>query len=470
MKRSSSGSEPGAGPGPEGAGPASGGLFDGVLARGGVRDAVGDEAWLRAMLEVESALARALARAGLADAEAAAAIERACSSIVLDAGELGRDAAASGNPVVPLVRVLRAAVPGRAADAVHHGATSQDVLDTAAMLVARRACLVLAGDLAAAADAAAGLARANRDTVIAGRTLLQHAAPTTFGLKAAGWMTAIDEAADRLDDVRGTRLAVQFGGAVGTLAVFGDDGIAVLGHLAEELGLTEPTLPWHTDRTRIADLATALGIVAGTTGKVALDLALLAQTEVDEASDPDPERGGSSTMPNKRNPVAAVSALACARQAPGLVATLLGSMVQEHERAAGAWHAEWGPFRALFEAVGSAAAWTRDALEHLRVDAGAMRRNVDLTVGRLMAERVEIALVPALGRTAAREAVAAASAESGARGRPLLDVLLERDDVRRSIEPAALAGLFDPAGYLGSAGAFVDRALAAHGARRPESA
>jgi 3-carboxy-cis,cis-muconate cycloisomerase len=448
---------------------AAGGLFDGVLARGRVREAVDDRAWLQAMLDVEAGLARAEARAGLLPAEHAEAIARACRADAFDLAALGRDAASGGNPVIPLVRALTDAVPGPAAAGVHTGATSQDVLDSAAMLVAHRALGPLLDDLAGAATAAADLAAAHRDTVLAGRTLLQQALPVTFGLKAAGWLVALDEVAARLAEIRRTRLAVQLGGAAGTLASLGDAGTEVLAGLARELGLAEPVLPWHTLRTRVADLAGALGAAAGVAGKAARDVVLLAQTEVAEVREGGPAgRGGSSTLPHKRNPVAAVAALACAEQAPGLVATLLAAMVQEHERAAGAWHAEWRPFTDLLRATGSAAAWLRDCLEHLEVDADGMRRNLDLTGGLLLAERVTTALARALGRLDAHELVQRASAEAVASRRPLAEVLSEQPKVSDLLDQEQIGRLLDPAGYLGSADTFIDRALRAHDeARRP---
>ncbi|HKE19872.1 MAG TPA: 3-carboxy-cis,cis-muconate cycloisomerase [Kofleriaceae bacterium] len=448
------------------------GLFDGVLARGAVQGAVRDRAWLQAMLDFEAGLARAQARAGLVSADDAAAIGRACRADDFDAAELGRAAAWTGTPVDGLVRALTAAVGGAAGDQVHRGATSQDVLDTAAMLVSRRALRHLIGDLVGAADAAAVLAARHRATPMAGRTLLQQALPITFGLGAAGWMVGLDEAIDRLVAVSG-RLAVQLGGAAGTLASMGEAGIQVVAYLAEELGLAAPVLPWHTLRTRVAELAGALGEAAGAAGKPARDLALLAQTEVAEVREGGPRRGGSSSMPHKRNPVAAVSAAACAARAPGLVASLLASMVQEHQRAAGAWHAEWRPLAELLESVGAAAAWLRDALEHLEVDAARMRVNLDATGGMLLAERVTGALAPALGRLAAHDLVAAACAEAADGGRPLAEVLEARADIRAHLPPAQIRTLLDPASYLGSALVFVERALAAHadaGRRREEDA
>jgi 3-carboxy-cis,cis-muconate cycloisomerase len=360
------------------------GLFDGVLARGPVRAEVEDRAWLQAMLDVEAALARAQG------SPHAAAIAGACQSELYDIARLGAEAALSANPVVALVGALRERVGAEAAGDVHRGATSQDILDSAAMLIANRALGPLLDDLRCAADAAATLAERHRATPMAGRTLLQQALPTTFGLKAAGWMTALDAAAARLHAVRRERLAVQLGGGAGTLAAFGDRGPELVAALARELGLAEPVLPWHTDRTRIAELASALGEACGAAGKPAADLVLLAQNEVGEVREADePGRGGSSAMPHKRNPVAAISVLACARDTPGLVATLLASMVGEHERAAGAWQAEWRPLTELLRLTGSAAAWLRDGLEHVEVDAERMAQNLkDLERSYPLAEAV----------------------------------------------------------------------------------
>ncbi|WP_433057956.1 3-carboxy-cis,cis-muconate cycloisomerase [Dactylosporangium sp. CS-033363] len=367
-------------------------LFGGVLSRGAVAAAVADDAWLTAMLQVEAALAEAQAFTGLLDQAAADAIGAACARPEsFDAAELGRAAAESGNPVVPLVHALRRAVPDHA-EAVHRGATSQDILDTAGMLVAARALRPLLADLRASADLTARLAREHRDTAMIGRTLLQQAVPTTFGLKAAGWLGGLDAARRRLDQVRADRLAVQFGGAAGTLAPFGEAAPDLLEGLATVLGLREPALPWHTERTRIADLAGALGSAAGAVAKVARDLTLLAQNEVDEVSDSSP--GGSSAMPHKRNPIAAVCALGCAASAPGLVANLLAAMAHEHERAAGSWHAEWRPMRDLLVSTGSAASWLRSALERLVVHPDVMRANLtrsgltgDLTATGLLVDR-----------------------------------------------------------------------------------
>ena len=448
----------------------SDGLFAGVFARGGVRAEVDDRAWVQGMLDFEAALARASEQAGVPLPPGAAdAIAAHCRAEDYDAAELGRRATGAGNPAVPLVRALTERVPADAAGWVHLGATSQDVIDTAAMLVAQRALGPIVEDLTGAAEAAAELAAAHRTTVLAGRTLLQQALPVTFGLKAASWLVGLDEARRDLAAVCHRVAALQLGGAVGTLAALGDHGPAVAAGMAERLGLAEPTLPWHTIRTRPATLACALGVAAGVVAKVARDVVLLAQTEVGEAAEAAAEgRGGSSTMPHKRNPVAAVAAAACTERVPGLVATMLGAMAQEHERGAGGWHAEWETLSDLLRLTGSAAAWLRDALEGLEVDAEAMRANLDRTGGLLMAESVTTRLAPELGRLRAHELVEAASRRAVEEARPLRDVLLEDAKVRERLGAHGVEAALQPERYLGAADALIDRALAAHRARATE--
>lgn len=352
------------------------GLFDGVLARGDVRGIVGDRAFLQAMLDFESALAAASADAGRIDSEDARTIAAACRAEAFDVSALGALAADTGNPVLPMLDALRGMVGPAAAHAVHRGATSQDVIDTATMVVAGRALDVIGRDLDAAADAAAGLADAHRATLMAGRTLLQRATPVTFGLTAAVWCATLDQARARLAEVRRDGPALQLGGATGTLDALWPDGAAIAAAMAERLGLRVPVLPWHTDRTRIAELAGALGEACGAAAKPAVDVVLLAQTELGEVREGTPGRGASSAVPGKSNPVAAISALAAARRAPGLVGELLAAGVHELERAAGAWHAEWLPLRELLVATGSAASWISDSLGALVVDPDRMLANL----------------------------------------------------------------------------------------------
>jgi 3-carboxy-cis,cis-muconate cycloisomerase len=419
-------------------------------------------AWLRAMLDVERALAAALAQAGLVPHSAAEAIAQACTVDLFDPVDLGERALAAGNPVVPLVRDLAARVPADAARYVHFGATSQDVLDTATSLVARRALDPIIEALARAADAAATLAARHRGTVMAGRTLLQQAVPITFGVKCAGWLVALDEAAAGLRRVRQSRLAVQYGGAAGTLAPLGERGPAVLRLLADELDLAEPVLPWHTDRTRIGELAASLGTACGVLGKVALDIVLLAQSEVAEVGEA--VGGGSSAMPHKHNPVRAVLVGAATRRVPGLVATLLAAMAQEHERAAGAWHAEWETLTELLRLTGAAAAGVDNVLRGLRVDAERMGRNLQSGGAALMADAVAARLGAALGRNEAHDLVARLVRDAG--GRPLREVLRDDPMVREHLSIEDIDGALDPTNRLGSADQFVDRALRAHRGNR----
>jgi 3-carboxy-cis,cis-muconate cycloisomerase len=444
--------------------PEAAGLFAGLFDTGGTR--TGDGAWLQAMLDTEAALARALERAGLAPDGTGAAITAAAVVRRFDLGELGREAAKTGNPVPALARALRALVPADAAGAVHRGATSQDILDTAAMLLAKRGLQSTGADLAAAADAAATLAEAHTGTIMIGRTLLQQAVPVTFGLVAAGWLTSLDEARAGLAEVAAHRLAVQYGGAAGTLSALGSDGPRVAILLAEELGLAVPVLPWHTDRLRIVQLAAALAGAAAALGKIARDVTLLAQSEIAEVSEGGEGRGGSSAMPQKRNPVGAVLILGCTRRVPGLLATLTASAEQEHQRAAGAWHAEWEPLGDLLRLTGSAASWGAGLLGGLQVDAGRMRANLDAAGGFPMAEPVAALLAPALGPGEAHELIAAASARAAAAGQPLGDALTSGETgealVEAGISAQQIKAALDPAGYLGSAAAFTNAAVAAH--------
>ena len=347
--------------------------FSAIFVPDDLADAVSDPAWLDAMLTAERALARAEFRAGVITEAAAEAVARACDASLYDCAALAVQGRASGNPAEPLVRALRAKVGEAHADAVHRGATSQDIVDSAAMLVAQRAAKLVDVDFTAAADECARLAAEHRHTVMAARTLLQQAVPTTFGFKAAGWLVGLVEARSRLAGVA-AELPAQLGGAAGTLAAFGDDGAEVLRLYAEELNLREPALPWHTMRAPIAELAGALAGAAGAAAKVAGDIVLLAQTEVGEVEER--ESGGSSTMPNKRNPVGAVLAVACERHARANAGILLEAVVQEHERGAGAWQAEWHALATALAATGGAAAAVRRSLTGLKIDGDRMRANI----------------------------------------------------------------------------------------------
>ncbi|HEX3290345.1 MAG TPA: 3-carboxy-cis,cis-muconate cycloisomerase [Gaiella sp.] len=427
--------------------------FDALFVPASVREAVSGRSWLEAMLEVERALAAAGSSVGLVPQASADAIAAACSDAdVFRWNELLQQGHTVGNPVEPLVRALRARVGTEHERFVHLGATSQDVLDTAAMLVVREALAHVLGHVDAAAERCAVLAREHRDSPMPARTLLQQAVPTTFGLVTAGWLVALLDARKRLAHVADAGLAVQLGGAAGTLAALGDDGTRVAEAFASELDLAVPTLPWHTNRVRIAELGAALATAAGVCGKIGLDVVLLSQTEVAEVREA--TGGGSSTMPQKRNPVQATLARADARLATAHASALQGTLAHEHEheRAAGAWHAEWEALCGALAYAGGAAAAAAESLVGLEVDTERMRANLDASEGLIVAERVASALAGELGRGAAHELVAEAAGAPSFR-----EALLA--DPRNPSSADEVDALLDPTTYLGSAGALVDRAL-----------
>jgi 3-carboxy-cis,cis-muconate cycloisomerase len=440
-----------------------GGIFGPIFVPDDFREAVSRRAWLQAMLDAEGALAVAEARVGLIPQEAAEAIASCCEATRFDPEELGREGRAAGNPVPPLVKALTAAVSmvsEEAARHVHKGATSQDIVDTAAMLVARNALNLILAELGGISHACARLAEEHRETIMAGRTLLQQALPTTFGLKSAGWLVSVLEGRRRLLDVRQRALAAQLGGAAGTLASLGESGVSVLGEFAREVDLADPTVPWHTDRTGTAEIGGALSLVAGVLGKISLDVILMAQTEVGEVAEPAGEgRGGSSTLPHKHNPILSVTAAANARRVQALAQTLYGAMLGEHERAAGAWHAEWEALTDALALTGGAAAAVRGVTEGLEVYPEKMRQNLKETGGMLMAENVTTVVADRLGRLEAHGIVEAAARRAADAGRPLRDELLAEPVLRERLSAEEIDAALDPAGYLGSTGAFIDRAL-----------
>jgi 3-carboxy-cis,cis-muconate cycloisomerase len=440
-------------------------LFAGLFAHGDAAALVTDRAVVDAMVEFEIALLGALAELDLAPPEAARELADAVASgeLELDLDELGRATGEQGTPVPGLLRMLRRQLPDTASAHLHRGATSQDVVDTAIVLVARRALDHVLVDLRAAADACAELVERWRGAIVPGRTLLQQALPVTLGLKAAGWLTGLDAVMDDLSAVRDRDLALQFGGAVGTLASLGDRGLEVARGLSGRLGLPMPELPWHTIRLRPAHLASALGVALGLLGKIGRDVVLLAQTELAEVAEGGGDgRGGSSTMPHKRNPVGAIGLVACAQRGPGLVATMLGAMAQEHERGAGGWQAEWDTQFELLRLTGSAAAIARELLIGLEVDPGKMRDDMDLTGGLVMSESVAAALTPSLGRADAQKLVEQAARQSVKSGRGFRDVLLSLPEVNEALGVDGLDAALDPKAYLGVTGELIDRALAVH--------
>ena len=449
----------------------SGELFGPIFVPDAFREAVSGRAWLQAMLDAERALAVAGARAGLIPPEDAEVIARRCDAGLFDPREIGHRGRPAGNPVPALARALTeevAKTSEAAARHVHRGATSQDITDTAAMLVSRRTLDLILAEVDGTADACARLAREHRDTPVAGRTLLQQALPTTFGLKAAGWLVPVLEARRRLRELRASGLAAQLGGAAGTLASLGDSGPSVLREFALELQLPEPPLPWHTDRTRISNIGEVLSLLAGVLGKVSQDVILMAQTEVGEVAEPAGEgRGGSSTLPHKRNPILSVTAAANARRVQDLVRTLGAAMVQEHERAAGAWHSEWEVLSDALALAGGAAANVREATDGLEVHPERMRENLDRTGGMLLAENVTTHLSASLGRLEAHDLVEAACRRALESGEHLRAELVRDERIREALSEEEIDAALDPAGYLGSAGVFVDRALELYRAEEP---
>ncbi|MBB4686860.1 class-II fumarase/aspartase family protein [Amycolatopsis jiangsuensis] len=438
------------------------GLLSPVRAGTPAEETTGDVAFAVAMLEVEAALARAQARLGAVPGDAAERITAAARRLAgeLDVVRLAREARATANPVVALVRALSAAVP-EDADHVHRGSTSQDIVDSAMMLVARNTRELIVADLDATAQALAGLARAHRDTVMPGRTLTAHAVPTTFGLKAAGWRQGVLEA---LRQLRSLQLPVSIGGAAGTLAAYVEygDGSAdyperLVEAFAAETGLAAPVLPWHADRAPVAELAAALAQTSTALGKIAVDVQVLTRTEIGEVTEA--AGGGSSAMPHKQNPVLSALVRSAALQVPVLVAGVTQSGLAEDERSAGAWQAEWQLLRECLRLTGGAAHTATELTAGLRVHAGRMRENVDRTHGLIVSERLSATLTPLLGKARAKELLTAVSRRAFEEGRPLAEILAATEEVTTVLSPSTLADLLDPARYLGAAGRMVDRAL-----------
>ncbi|GAC1392760.1 MAG: 3-carboxy-cis,cis-muconate cycloisomerase [Ktedonobacteraceae bacterium] len=419
------------------------------------------EAHVQAMLAFEAALARSEARIGIIPLAAATMIEAKCRVELFDVTTLYREAAVAGTPAIPLVRMLTALVEGDAQKFVHWGATSQDALDTALMLQIRDGLDLLLDGLYGMCSACATLAELHRQTLMVGRTLLQQALPITFGLKAARWLSLALRQVHALREHRERTLAVQLGGAAGTLAALGGEGLRVVALLAQELELPAPDIPWHTERDRIAEIAATLGVVAGAMAKIAGDVVLLAQTEVGEATEGiAPGKGGSSAMPQKHNPVDAISAIASARLAIGMVPIILSAMAQEHERAVGGWQAEWAAIPNLFRFTASAVERVRQAVSGLQVDPAHMSANLDLTKGLIMAESLTMALAPHMGRPEAQHLVQAICDHAVKSGIHLRQAALAQ--VRSILSVEEIDHALDPRGYLGSTDIFIDRTLAAY--------
>src|ERR1700723_4034318 len=422
-----------------------------MLSSPAMRAVCDDAAYLQHMLDFEAALARAEAMVGVIPGSAVAPIATACKAGSFDLDALAKAATRSGNLAIPLVKALTAKVARAGADAaryVHWGATSQDVIDTAGMLTLRAAIDALLPDLDRAIAGFAKLARQHRATAMVARTWLQHALPMPFGLKLAEYAAALHRSRGRLQRTRKETLALQFGGAAGTLAALGDNGWRVAEKLAQELELPLPDAPWHTHRDRMAEAASVLAILAGTCGKIARDVSLMMQTDVAEAFEPSGEgRGGSSTMPHKRNPVAAPTALAAATMAPGLAATMIAAQIHDHERSAGPCHADWPAFQNLLPVTSGETAAIVDLPEGLEVDVARMRLNLDATNGLIMAEAVTMALAEKIGKSEAHHLVEAASKKAVAEKKDLRDVLAPDTRVTAHLSADRLAELSEPMAY-----------------------
>lgn len=435
-----------------------------------VLDIFSDAGTVQRMLAVEAALARAEAECGVIPAAAAAIISEVCGDVgVIDLDALAQAAVAAGNLAIPFVKQLTAAVAARDAEAaryVHWGATSQDIIDTALVLQLGDALPAIERELLTLGDACATLAQRHRDTPMVARTWLQHALPTTFGCKAAGWLDALRRDLPRLAEVRAPARTMQFGGAAGTLASLGDQAPVVARALARELSLDLPLLPWHSHRDRLVAVAAALGMLTGTLGKIARDISLMMQTEIAEVAEPaGPGRGGSSTMPHKRNPVGCAAMLTASVRVPPLVATMLAGMVQEHERALGGWQAEWDTLPQIVALTAGALRQAAEVVGGLQVDAARMRANLDLTQGLILGEAAMLALGDRIGRLQAHHLVERASQRAVAQGIRLRDALagMLREDTALAglLDDAELDRLADPANYAGQAAAFADAAVRA---------
>ncbi len=443
--------------------PADGPILGTLYGSDAMRAVFDETAYFQRMLDVEAALARVQARLGLIPPAAAVRITEVARYENLNPAVLAATARNVGYPVVGLVAELSRAA-GEHGGWTHWGATTQDIMDTATVLQVRAGLALVAAELAAVRSALLGLAARHRDTVMAGRTHLQQALPTSFGLKCAIWAQPFLAHGERLAQLRPRVEKVSFGGAAGTLASLGGDGIAVMEGLAAELGLAAPPAPWHVCRDSLAEAVSLLGLICGSLAKFATDIILLAQTEIAEVAEPYVAgRGASSTMPQKRNPIASEYIHAAARGVQALVPLMQGAMAQDHERGTGPWQAEALAIPQAFVLAHGALLHARAIAEGLTVDAARMRRNLDLTGGLIVAEAVMMGLAPVLGRGEAHHVVKHACDVALTERIPLAEALARAPEVADRLDAAALARLTDPAGYLGSAGAFIDRVLAASG-------
>ncbi|MCP1474872.1 3-carboxy-cis,cis-muconate cycloisomerase [Pseudomonas sp. EB276 TE3739] len=443
-------------------------LFDAYFTARDMREVFCDQGRLQAMLDFEAALARAEARVGLIPSSAVAPIAAACDAGLYDFAALGEAIATAGNSAIPLVKALGKQIAASDAEAeryVHLGATSQDVMDSGLVLQLRQALVLIESELAQLADSLAAQAQRFATTPLAGRTWLQHATPVTLGMKIAGWLGAVTRSRQRLQQLKPRLLVLQFGGASGTLAALGEQGLPIAQALAEELQLSLPEQPWHTQRDRIVEFGAVLGLIAGSLGKFGRDISLLMQTEAAEVFEPAaPGKGGSSTMPHKRNPVGAAVLIGAATRVPGLVSTLFSAMPQEHERSLGLWHAEWETLPEICCLVSGSLQQARLLADGLEVDAARMARNLELTQGLVLAEAVSIVLAQRVGRDTAHHLLEQCCKRAVAEQRHLRAVLADEPQVTAELSDAELDDLLNPAHYLGQAQVWVERAVAEHNA------
>ena len=441
--------------------PADSPVFGALYGTDAMRACMGEMAYLQRMLDVEAALARAQARLGIVPPAAAQAITDAALAEKLDLPALAAATRNTGYPVVGLVRQLSQLAGPDAGRWTHWGATTQDIMDTAVVLQVREGLALIRAELLAVNAGFAQMARTHRATVMAGRTHLQHALPVTFGYKVAVWLSPLLTMLERLDQLRPRVEKLQFGGAAGTLASLGDQGLAVQDALAKELGLASPDIPWHVARDGIAEAVGFLGLLCGALSKIATDVILMMQTEVAEVAEPHQEgRGGSSTMPQKRNPISCEYIIAQSRGVHALVPQMLAAMAQDQERGTGPWQTEPLAVGQAFLLAHGALAQARVLAEGLTVDVARMQRNLDSTGGLIVAEQVMMGLAPALGRGEAHHVVNHACDLALQQGAPLAQVLMADPQVSARLSAAEVARLTDPSAYLGSTQAFIDRVLA----------